>query len=190
MSLFTLTNNFIVTVSNEYLQLKPFKAIYTKDKNRKKTGAMGIFSFIYFYADYKSPYVKYVEEERIDILKRDLGLSDDFKITQEIRLAIDMYKELNETISVSTLTDVRNAILMSGQVIKELTQSIKSTLLGTDEDESDIDVAVDRLNKLLTLSEKLPKVLNVIESLEEKVKIEQSKDTVIRGGGETGAFED
>ena len=101
-----------------------------------------------------------------------------------------MYKELNETISVSTLTGVRNAILMSGQVIKELTQSIKSTLLGTDEDASDIDVAVDRLNKLLTLSEKLPKVLNVIESLEEKVKIEQSKDTVIRGGGETGAFED
>mgnify|MGYP003676496302 CR=1 FL=1 len=43
---------------------------------------------------------------------------------------------------------------------------------------------------LLEISEKLPKAIENITSLEEKVKKEESNDVRIKGGGKKGMFED
>jgi hypothetical protein len=43
---------------------------------------------------------------------------------------------------------------------------------------------------MLEIAEKLPKAIENITTLEEKVKKEESNDTRIKGGGKKGMFED
>jgi hypothetical protein len=43
---------------------------------------------------------------------------------------------------------------------------------------------------MLEIAEKLPKAIENISALEEKIKREETTDTKIRGGGKKGQFED
>jgi hypothetical protein len=58
-----------------------------------------------------------------------------------------------------------------------------------DPDNRDMVTAVDTLEKLLILSEKLPKTINTIVALEEKVQKEQHENSKLRGGGKAGLYE-
>jgi hypothetical protein len=58
------------------------------------------------------------------------------------------------------------------------------------EDSVDIGSVVKSVTQLIELSEKLPKAIDTISDLEDKVKKEQSNDARIKGGGTKGMFED
>jgi len=49
---------------------------------------------------------------------------------------------------------------------------------------------VKSVTQLIDLSEKLPKAIDTISDLEEKVKKEQSNESRIKGGGTKGIFEE
>jgi hypothetical protein len=79
-------------------------------------------------------------------------------------------------------------LLTSSRLIDTLRERIESAL--ADPDLEDIEPVVRSVTRMLEISEKLPKAIENITSLEEKVKKEESNDTRIKGGGKKGMFED
>jgi len=189
MSLFKL-EGFQVIVDPEIKIILEFSKLIAEDKDRNKKLATKWFGYIYHMYDYKSPYQLYEEKERHIRVCKDVDLPGDFKSSQRMIAAISKYKELQNTPTVQTLLTTKQALISSEKAINALTQRIE-TLLAADEEEVDtVGEAVKNVNKLLDIAEKLPKITNVINDLEEKVKKEQSGESKLRGGGKKGMFED
>ena len=96
--------------------------------------------------------------------------------------------ELSKTPTIKSLQSIREGLLTSSRLIDSLRERIDSAL--TDPDLEDIDPVVRSVTRMLEIAEKLPKAIENITTLEEKVKKEESNDTRIKGGGKKGMFED
>lgn len=171
------------------LRLIPeFKALLSRDRTTDKKQAVKEFSFIYFFHDHKSPYFIYPEDERRLRVSNDTGLGKDYKPDEKVTAAIAKYLELSKTPTIQSLTSIREGLLTSSRLIDTLRERIESAL--ADPDLEDIEPVVRSVTRMLEISEKLPKAIENITSLEEKVKKEESNDTRIKGGGKKGMFED
>ena len=170
------------------LRLIPeFRILIANDKDRFKKTALSEFAFIYFMYDYKSPYYIYDEEERFEKVKKECGFEKTWKVHSKLQAAVDKYLELQETPTIKSLKAIKDSLLTSSKVIRVLQRNIETRLSSEDIDDDDL---VDKVEKLLKLSDKLPSAINSITQLEEKVKAEQSITTKIRGGGQIGYFEE
>lgn len=171
------------------LRLIPeFKALLSRDRTADKKQAVKELSFIYFFHDHKSPYFIYPEDERRLRVSNDTGLGKDYKPDEKVTAAIAKYLELSKTPTIQSLTSIREGLLTSSRLIDTLRERIESAL--ADPLLEDIDPVVRSVTRMLEISEKLPKAIENITLLEEKVKKEESNDTRIKGGGKKGMFED
>jgi len=185
------TEGFQVVVDLELRLIKEFRDLIAEDKNREKKNVLLWFGYIYHMHDYKSPYQLYEEKERHIRVLKDLGLPAEFKLTKRMNAAIAKYQELQTTPAVKTLTTTRQALTSAEKAIGALTRKIELLLADDSDDESDaVGAAVKSVTKLLELAERLPKMTDVINGLEDRVKKEQSGDSRLRGGGTVGMFED
>jgi len=180
--------NFKVVVDSELKLIPEFKALLTRDRTADKKQALKEFSFVYFNYDHKSPYYIYPEEERKLRVSRDTGLGDTYEPDVKVTSAIEKYLELSKTPTIKSLTSIREGLLTSSRLIDTLRERIDDAL--ADPDLEDIDPVVRSVTRMLEISEKLPKAIENITALEEKVKKEESTDTRIKGGGKKGMFED
>jgi hypothetical protein len=104
---------------------------------------------------------------------------------------MDKYNNLQRTPTISALKAIREGLLTSSRVISALNEQIEIALDTVDGEEGkDVGSIMRDVKRLLDVSEQLPKAIDTINSLEEKVKKEQANETVIRGGGTKGLFED
>lgn len=179
--------NFRVVVDPQILLIPEFKAVYRKDKSREKIYCVKEFAYIYFIYDHRSPYAIYPVEEREVRVKKDLKL-DDWQVDDVVQKAIDRYLEMSSTPAVRTLTAIRDGLITSSKLIDTLRVRIDEALSMGDID--DIDPIVRSVQRMLEIAEKLPKAIENISALEEKIKREETTDTKIRGGGKKGQFED
>lgn len=180
--------NFKVVVDVELKLIPEFKALLSRDKTTDKKNALKEFSYIYFVYDHKSPYYIYPEEERCLRVSRDSGLGEDYTPDQKVKAAIRKYLDLGQTPTIQSLSSIREGLLTSSRLIDSLRERIDAAL--TDPDLEDIEPVVRSVTRMLEISEKLPKAIENIASLEEKIKKEESSDTRIKGGGKKGMFED
>ena len=180
--------NFKVVVDTELKLIPEFKALITRDRTSDKKQALKEFGYIYFNYDHKSPYYIYPEDERHLRVSTDTGLGDDYQPDDKVKIAIKKYLELSRTPTVKSLASIREGLLTSSRLIDSLRQRIDDAL--TDPDLEDIDPVVRSVTRMLEISEKLPKAIENITTLEEKIKKEESNDTRIKGGGKKGMFED
>jgi len=182
-----------VIVDPEIKIIKEFKVIWTRDKDRKKRNAFNEFAYIYHMNDYKSPYSIYSEKEREGRILKELGFEASFKPDKDLVSACKKYVNLQQTPTIKSLTAIKEGLLSSAQVINSLRIRIDQALEQDEQDDDeapDITSIVRSVTQLLDLSEKIPKAIDTITSLEGKVKSEQSNDTRIKGGGTKGMFED
>ena len=99
-----------VKVSPEALALKPFKALWTRDRTRDKNKALDEFAYIYFYADPRSEYQYIVDDDdRNKAVKEGLGFPDKWKPDKEVRAAIELYSSFTTTAAL-LLQDTRYAV--------------------------------------------------------------------------------
>ena len=62
-----------VTISEEAILLKPFEAIWNRDKTKTKDRALSELSFIYFFCDPRSDYQYLVEDtNRLEEIKKGI----------------------------------------------------------------------------------------------------------------------
>jgi hypothetical protein len=177
-----------VDLDLEIKLIPEFRILIANDKDRFKKTALMEFAFIYFMYDYKSPYYIYDETERFEKVKKECGFEKDWKVHKKLQDAIDKYIELQETPTIKSLKAIKDSLLTSSKVIRVLQKNIESRM--NDEIPDDDDDLVDKVEKLLKLSDKLPSAIDSISRLEEKIKAEQSTNTKIRGGGNIGYFEE
>ena len=186
--------NFKIILDPEIKIIPAFKLLITRDKDRKKRGAFAELAYVYFMVSYKSPYGIYHPQERSERIKGELNLSEDWRPDNDVKAAMDKYNALQITPAMKSLISIKESLLTSSRVIDALRERIEVALSLTDgeqqEDGMDISDVVKSVGQLISLAESLPKAIDSIESLEDKVKKEQTNDRKIKGGGTTSLFED
>lgn len=184
MELFTIEENQVI-ISPELRMVPAFKKLITRDKDRYKRFALSELLYIYYMYDYKSPYMNISDIDRHAQICKHLKLID-WKPDNEVQEAIDQYLEFQETPSIKALKSTRNALLNASKVIDVMNSLVEAALSTPDKD---MVTAMETTEKLLTLADKLPKTIQTIVTLEEKVQKEQHENSKIRGGGKAGLYE-
>ncbi len=196
MSLFVIDDKHIV-IQPELQKIEAFKVILGRDKDKAKRNAYNELAYVYFLADYKSPYLTYSEKERHLKLVKDLRLGNEWKPDIAIKNAIDKYRELNETPAMRTLRIVKETLTTAVSATQSLRVKIEESLAKYENGETlddgspavDIVQIINAVTSLLGLSEKIPKMIATLSAIEEKVK-KEAVDERIYGGGKAGEFED
>lgn len=218
MGLFRIENHLLELDKEEIRLIPEFRELLIRDRGKTgtdrgtKSTAYKEFKYIYFVADFKSPYVDYPDKEREKYSKNDAGLEEGWIPDNAIKKAIDKYILLRVTPSIKILTALQRGLMLSSNVIDNICNNIQymldeidSNLLilkGTTETDpiklSDLKKAnllkqmeyttglVSNLEKLQELGTKVPKTLISIEDLVTKVRKETEGDNTVRGGGKKG----
>ena len=178
--------NFKVKIDPAAKLIKEFKILIDRDKDRQKSTALKELAYIYYYIDYKSPYDKYDNEVKHTHLVNTLHLGK-WKRDSAIDDAIAIYAELQETSSILALNVTKKALKTSINAINKVEEVIKDII---EQNEIDAKSLIEIVEKLLKLSETLPKAIDTIEIIEAKTKKEQTENVRIKGGGKINLFED
>ena len=119
MNGFTL-RDYVLTVEDNMWGLIPFKKILKRDKSRDKDRALKEMLFIYYYSDIKSDYLIIESKFRIEEIKKDIGLPEDWRIDSILQEAIDFYEERSLTV-VGKL--YKNALAAANDISEYLTKT-------------------------------------------------------------------
>lgn len=123
---------------------------------------------VYFYADHRSPYAVYPEEERWKKINESIKAA----ASPKTKAAIDRYRLLSETSAVKLLNAARESVSKLERYFKEVDLTI------TDDNGRPIYHAKDLIANLANMG----KVVSGLDELEELVKKQQQKDNPNRGG--------
>ena len=181
MNGFTL-RDYVLTVEDNMWGLIPFKKILKRDKSRDKDRALKEMLFIYYYSDIKSDYLIIDSKFRIEEIKKDIGLPEDWRIDSVLQEAIDFYEERSLTV-VGKL--YKNALAAANDISEYLT---KTKELLEERDERGKPVTT-----LTTIVGGISKIKTVMQDLKaaEKELIKERIETVgkMKGQQSMGMFE-
>jgi len=178
MKLFTLANNYPI-ISPEALLITDFANIWNRDKTKDKSVATKELAYVYFLCDYKSIYNTYpseIKEERIieDVFKGK------YKPDKLVLVAIDKFKELNNTFNMRFLQSARRALEESMAYYNNVDYTLKDTK----------GKFIYNIKEVTNSIKDCSGVLDTLDKLIDKVSKEQQlKESKQRGGGEGGFFE-
>lgn len=170
--MFDLSKNQIV-VRPEVLNIPEFKAIWKRDKDRFKKNAFRKFEYIYYLADYKSPYANYPELDRLKRIKEDFRLQDNDLKDAFVVAALEKYKQLQYTPTRDLLNASEEAARALANDLREIARNNKP----------------DKGDSVIKTLEKIGKIIASLDALKKKVDRETS-EFGLRGGGEWGLFEE
>ena len=132
-------------------------------------------TYIYHITDPKSEYADFAAEHKQSTIFTDIIKEEGWLPDEDIREAIEKYKQLLETASLRFLNAQEDFLDKVTTRMSEL--------------ESD-DLEDDKtITAMLNASEKAAKLIMMLPKLKEAVVKEQSAAEKIRGGGETGTYE-
>ena len=131
-------------------------------------------SFVYFFVDHRSSYAAYEQDERQEILTKDLKIT----ITPKLKGAIDKYKALSETHAIKLLKSARISVTKLEKYFENI------DLTEMDENGRLIYQAKDLVANL----SKMGDVVEGLDKLEELVKKQTEKDNPNRGGVVTNKY--
>lgn len=164
MSLFQLKNN-TVQIDPSLIPIPEFQQLWERDTSRTKSQAYKELAYVYFKADYKSPYLAYPEDQRSKQIAKDFMKDEKWKEDSLVKEAVKKYQQFQETPSTRMLQAARKA---QERVIKYFETG-----------KCDVDI-----KELMGVLDKIGKAVESIDKIEEKVKKETSNAERIRGGGE------
>jgi len=181
MRLVDLINNQ-VTISEEAYLLKPFKAIWDRDKSKDKARALAEMGYIYFMEDFKSDFSDIVDEEAREAeVIGSVDLPPSWKEDKVVRIAREFYrKRSEEVLPLLFLHDIKIAI------DRMRTQFREVDFLATDNRgklKYDIEKFARTIEKSVGLLEGLSKLENMV-----KKELQSKKDKV--GSKSKALFED
>lgn len=178
MSIFTYREGKI-QVEPQNLTIPEFKEIYERDKSKDKDVAFVELCYVYHMADFRSVYNNLDTNEKEERIILDFITDKKWKPDSLLKRAIEKYKELNETPSMKLLRDTR----IGFEKVREYYIKV---------DLEDRDAKGQKVNKISELSNSLASVGKMIDSLntiEERVKKEESISSKIRGDKKISDFE-
>ena len=165
-------NGAVVTLHEACLLVPEFKKL--QEKNKKDNG-IEYFKYVYLFADYNSPYRAYDEDQKVASLAKDLGI----KLDEDLKNAIEKYKELNYTFNMRYLQDALHAANQTRAYFRNVDYSL-------------LDERGNPVYKIKEVTDALKNTLQVIttlEGLKEKVESENIAQNKVRAGAKINKWE-
>lgn len=160
----------LLTVNNNVVIPSPYALTIPEFEKR----TVKELAFVYFFVDHRSSYAAYDEEERKEILLKDLGI----KMTTLIEAAVDKYTQLSDTHAIRLLKSARSSV----NKLEKYFQNIDLTAM--DENGKLLYQAKDLVANLSKIGE----VVEGLDRLEELVQKQQAKDNPNRAGVKTNKY--
>ena len=177
-----LLKEYVLTVEDNMWGLLPFKKILKRDKSRDKDRALKEMLFIYYYSDIKSDYLIIDSKFRIEEIKKDIGLPEDWRIDSVLQEAIDFYEERSLTV-VGKL--YKNALAAANDISEYLTKT-KELL----EERDDKGKPVTTLTTIVGGISKIKTVMQDLKAAEkELIKERIETEGRMKGQQQMGMFE-
>ena len=160
----------LLTVNNNLVIPSPYALTIPEFENR----TVKELAFVYFFVDHRSSYAAYDEEERKEVLLKDLGI----KMSTAIEAAVDKYTQLSDTHAIRLLKSARSSV----NKLEKYFQNIDLTAM--DENGKLLYQAKDLVANLSKIGE----VVEGLDRLEELVQKQQAKDNPNRAGVKTNKY--
>lgn len=169
-----------ITISEEALLLKPFKAIWKRDKSANKEKALSELGFIYFFCDIRSDYQYIVDEEvRMASIKEGEGMPDDWTPDNIVLEAMQFYNTFKST-SALLLEDTRYAVDKLRKVLREI------DITQTD----DRGKPIYTLNTITATIKQVPSLVKDLDEAEKAIAKEIAQSDKVRGAQSKSIYED
>lgn len=163
-NLLEITPNKELRITPAMLAIKEFKALWNGDSPIEE------LSYVYFFADWQSPYRSKPEKTRTNIVRDDVITKENWNPDDRIKKAIKKYEELQEeTTSIALLKEVEKNIFR----IREYLQSINLNAPPNDKRDPASDM-IKNMKELLALDED-------VAARKAKIEEEMKKAAVVKG---------
>ena len=180
MNLFDLKAR-VVVISPEALLIPEFKDLWDRDKSKDKLKAHREISYVYFIADYKSPYRSSLTEDKLHgVVAKDFMKDAKYKPDSNVLAAIEKYKELQKTPSMLLLD-------ASIQTVHKLINYLQDIDL-TERDKS--DKPIYKPSDVTTSLKNIGGIVESLSKVRESVEKEVSEQASLRGQRKKGNRED
>ena len=171
-------SNYELKVADEALLVKPIRRLWNADRSERKEKFFQQMSYMYHMIDPRSNYTYIVdEEERRQAIVAQEGLPSDFKPSEFLQEAMEIYKKLTYTMSQELL----DASLTGAHKVAEFLKNIN--LYAADDkgrplyQVSSITSALKNVEGIITSLQLLEK--KVEQELEEQGKSKGSKELTV-----------
>lgn len=172
--------NYAITVSDDAYLVKSIRKLFNADKSKNKEKFFDQMTFIYFSSDVRSDYNYIIDDdERYEKIIEGEGLVG-FKLTDDVKAAMDDYKRLTTTASAQLLLDTKIAI----DKVRQFLRDVDLTL--TD----DKGKPVYTINSVTSAIKVIPELAKNLKDVEKIVNKEIEDSGRVRGGNEKKLFED
>ena len=164
--------NYELQVAPEALLIRPIRRIWNADRSERKEKFYQQMSYLYFMVDPRSTYSYIIDEgEREQAIIQQEGLPDDFKPSQFLEEAMEVYKKHTITVSQKLLNDALVAADTGGSFLR--------TVDLTEED--DKGRPKYQVSQITAALKNLEGIINTIQTLQKKVEQEIVDNGKARG---------
>ena len=168
-------NNYEITPTQEAFLIGPIRKLFNADKSKTKEKFMQQMSVIYFYADPRSSYSYIIDDElRLNAIIEQEGLPKTFKITGDLREAIEIYKKHCITSSSLLLQSTKIAI-------EKLRQFLENVDLTKTDDKGKPMYTV---NSITSAIKQIPQLAKDVMTAEKAIAKEIEENSRVRGGND------
>ena len=166
-----------LTIDPIALALKPFKAIWVRDKTEKKERAISEIAYIYFMEDPRSDYQYIIDrDERSKAIKEGEGLKPTWQPDGTVKEAMKLYASFKTT-SALLLEDTRALVDGYRNKLRDLTS-----------DMSELDVK--DVKELGAIIKQVPSMVKDLDEAERALAKEIAHSDKVRGAQEKSIYED
>lgn len=166
-----------ITISEEALMLKPFKALWDRDKTKTKEKALMELGYIYFLCDPRSDYQYIVDlESRSDEIKKGEGIDTKWEPDSKVLEAIEFYNSFKSAAAL-LLEDIKLMVDGYRNKIKSLTKDMDTMEV---KDIKDIGVIIKQI----------PSLIKDLDEAEKSITKELAASDKVRGKSEKSIYED
>lgn len=166
-----------LTIDPMALALKPFKAIWVRDKTEKKDRAISEIAYIYFMEDPRSDYQYIIDrDERSKAIKEGEGLKPTWQPDGTVKEAMKLYASFKTT-SALLLEDTRALVDGYRNKLRDLTS-----------DMSELDVK--DVKELGAIIKQVPSMVKDLDEAERALAKEIAQNDKVRGAQEKSIYED
>lgn len=174
-------DNYEIKISPEALLVKPIREIWEKDKTKNKESFLSQMSFMFFMIDPRSTY-SYITDlsERANEIIMQEGLPVDFKPSDKLKEAMEVYEKHTITSSYALLEAAKIAVDKVGKFLKDVD-------LNTVDDKGK---PIYTINSITSAIKQIPQLAKDLVEAEKVVAKEIEEKGRARGGNNKTIFDD
>ena len=168
---------YSLSISEEALCLKPFRAIWTRDKTEKKERAIMELGYVYFMSDPRSDYQYIIDpDERSKAIKEGEGLKESWQPDGTVKEAMKLYASFKST-SALLLEDTRAMVDGYRIKLREMTSNMG-------------DLDVKEVKEIGAIIKQIPSMVKDLDEAERALAKEITQEDKARGTQEKSMYED